>query len=90
MHSKSLGGSGHSMRRKRANDEGRVGGDGLGLHTMRLPKISQHGESSLELCVRIPYVCVCVCVYVFACMCVCVRACWLNRSEQTEIHEVCI
>ena len=27
-----------------------------------LPKISQHAESSLELCVRSPCVCVCVCV----------------------------
>ena len=78
MYSKSLGGTGHSMRRKGASDEQRVGGGGLGLHAMRLPKISQHGESSLEVCVRSP--CVCVCVWV----------CWLNRSEQTEIHEVCI
>ena len=77
MHSKSLGGTGHSMRRKGASDEGRVGGVDLGY---MLPKISQHGESSLELCVRSPCVCVCVCV----CMC------WLNRSEQREIHEVCI
>ena len=56
-----MGGTGRRMRRKRANDEGREGGGGLGLHAMRLQRISQRGESSLELCVRIPCVCVCVC-----------------------------
>ena len=59
MHSKSLGGTGHSMRRKGASDEGRVGGGGLGLHASE--NFSAWGELFGTMCKESLCVCVCVC-----------------------------